>query len=123
VAWHCPPGAPTGPGWCFGRGTLARLIFRSAIDAVSHVGAMIWTPDNQHIILSGSCGPGGSQQLCAPSRTGGQLRLIGMNVQSISSRMISRDGRRIAFTGGTSDPPQLWVIRGLLPPATNGRRR
>jgi Tol biopolymer transport system component len=101
----------------------AAEIFHSAIDAVSHLGAMIWTRDNRHIILSGSCGPGGSQQLCALPRTGGQLRLIGMNVQSISSRMISRDGRRIAFTGGTSDPPQLWVIRGLLPPAPNGRRR
>jgi Tol biopolymer transport system component len=99
----------------------AEEIFRSTIDAVSHDGAMIWTPDTTHLILSGACGPGGSQQLCALPREGGRLRLVGMNMQRISSRMISADGRRIAFTGETSDP-ELWVIRGLLPSGQSARR-
>lgn len=97
-------------------------IFRTSIDGISHVGSMIWTPDNAFLILSADCGPGGTRQLCALPREGGSLRLVGMNMQTISSRMISADGKRIAFTGSTSDS-ELWVIRGLLPSAQAARQR
>jgi hypothetical protein len=41
-------------------------------------------------------------------------------MQEISTRMLSADGRRIAFTGSTSKQ-ELWVIRNLLPPPSASR--
>jgi hypothetical protein len=83
------------------------------LDGLSYGGAMVWTKDSRHLIVTGKCGPGDGDQLCAISTEGGELKPLGLNMQEISTRMISADGRRIAFTGATRKQ-ELWVIRNLL---------
>ena len=95
-------------------GGTPREIYRLGVDGLSHNGAMSWTLDGRHLIVTGKCGPGGKEQLCAIATDGGELRPLGLAMQEISSRMISADGRRIAFTGATRKN-ELWVIRNLLP--------
>jgi hypothetical protein len=94
-------------------GGTPRTIHHATWDVISHAGAMIWTHDGRHLILSGKCGPNGSVQLCTISRDGGALRLVGQNLQEVTTRMLSSDGRRLAFTGATGQT-EFWVMRGLL---------
>jgi Tol biopolymer transport system component len=89
-----------------------REIHRAPADDLSHNGAMIWTKDGKHLILTGRCGPGGDQ-LCAIPAEGGALRPLGLGLPGITTRMISSDGRRLALTHETRSP-ELWVIRNLL---------
>ena len=87
-------------------------IHRMRISDLSHNGGMIWTKDGAHLIMTANCGPGG-QQLCAIPAEGGTLRPLGLGISEITTRMISSDGRRLAFTQETRNP-ELWVIRNLL---------
>lgn len=89
-----------------------REIFRTSVYDLSHDGAMIWTKDGKHLIVTAKCGPAGSQ-LCAIPAQGGTLRPLGVGMLEITTRMISSDGRRLAFTHETRSP-ELWVIRNLL---------
>jgi hypothetical protein len=80
---------------------------------------MIWTKDGKHLIVTATCGPGGAQ-LCAIPAEGGSLRPLGLGMLEITTRMISSDGRRLAFTHETRSP-ELWVIRNLLTATTTAR--
>jgi Tol biopolymer transport system component len=95
-------------------GGTPREIYRSNQSSISHLGGMSWMPDGRHLIVTGKCGPGIEDQLCALPSDGGDLRPVGQSMQEISSRMISADGRRVAFTG-TTGKQELWVIRNLFP--------
>lgn len=101
-------------------GGTPREIYRSSQSSLSHVGAMSWMPDGRHLIVTGKCGPGVEEQLCALPSEGGDLRSLGQGMQEISSRMMSADGRRIAFTGSTRKQ-ELWVIRNLFPEPVRSR--
>ena len=89
-----------------------REIYRTTGSDLSHNGAMIWTKDGKHLIVTARCGPGGPQ-LCAVPAEGGALRPLGLGMLEITTRMISSDGRRLALTHETRSP-ELWVIRNLL---------
>jgi Tol biopolymer transport system component len=89
-----------------------REIYRTTRDDLSHNGAMIWTKDGKHLIVTARCGPGG-HQLCAIPDEGGTLRPLGLGMLQITTRMISPDGRRLVLTHETRTP-ELWVIRNLL---------
>ena len=95
-------------------------IHRTGYNGLSPAGAMIWTNDGRHLVVTAKCGPGEDQQLCAIPTEGGELRPLGLRMQTISTRMISADGRRIAFTGATRKR-ELWVIRNLLPEPAKAR--
>jgi hypothetical protein len=89
-----------------------REIYRTTRDDLSHNGAMIWTKEGKHLIVTARCGPGG-HQLCAIPDEGGTLRPLGLGMLQITTRMISSDGRRLVLTHETRTP-ELWVIRNLL---------
>ena len=94
-------------------GGAAREIYRTSVSDLSHNGAMIWTQDGRHLIVTARCGPGGQQQLCAIPSEGGAARPLGLGMLEITTRMISADGHRLFFTNEASSP-ELWVIRNLL---------
>ena len=60
-----------------------------------------WTPDGRNVIFSVQR-PQEAHHLHAISTSNGELRPLGVTMQDITSRMVSRDGRRIVFTGVTS---------------------
>jgi Tol biopolymer transport system component len=101
-------------------GGTPREIYRSSQSNLSHVGAMSWMPGGRHLMVTGKCGPGVEERLCALPSEGGDLRSVGQSMQEISSPMISADGRRIAFTS-TTQKQELWVIRNLLAEPTRAR--
>jgi Tol biopolymer transport system component len=90
-------------------------IYRAPVSLLGAMGqgAMSWTRDGHHLVVTARCGPGEGQYLCAISREGGELKPLGRSMSEIPSRMISADGRRIAFTAKTFKE-ELWVIRNLL---------
>jgi hypothetical protein len=96
-----------------------REIYRTTVDDLSHHGAMIWTKDGKHLIVTARCGPGG-QQLCAIPAEGGDLRPLGLGMSDITTRMIASDGRRLAITHETRSP-ELWAIRNLLTQTATSR--
>lgn len=96
-----------------------REIYRTTGSDLSHNGAMIWTKDGKHLIVTARCGPGGPQ-LCAIPAEGGALRPLGLGMLQIATRMISSDGRRLALTHETRSP-ELWVIRNLLTETATSR--
>lgn len=96
-----------------------REIYRTGYDGLSPQGAMIWSKDGRHVVVTAK-GPGEDQQLCAISTEGGELKPLGLRMQQIQTRMISADSRRIAFTGATRKR-ELWVSRNLLPDPAKAR--
>jgi hypothetical protein len=48
-----------------------------------------------------------------PGHSGGSPKPRGVTFEEIPSRMISADGRHIAFTGRTTKQ-ELWLVRNLL---------
>jgi len=95
-------------------GGAAREIRRSGYDALAPLpqGAMSWTKDGRHLIVTVKRGPG-DEQLAAIPTDGGEIRLLSLRMPTLSTRTVSADGRRLAFTGSTSKQ-ELWVIRNLL---------
>ncbi len=92
------------------------LLHSSNTQSVIPQGAMTWTSDSRHIVYSGRCEPGmdnGEQQLCAIPVAGGTPQPLAIRMQAIPARMISADGRFVAFTGRTIHR-ELWAIRNLL---------
>ena len=84
--------------------------------AVMPQGGMAWTSDSRYLVYSGRCEPGADndvQQLCAIPVEGGTPRSLAISMQAIPTRMISADGRSVAFTGRTIHR-ELWAIRNLL---------
>ena len=89
-----------------------REIYRTTVDDLSHDGAMIWTKDGKHLIVTARCGPGGPQ-LCAIPAEGGTLRPLGLGmlgnhdtddfVRRPSSRLYARDAQPGAV--GHPQPP------------------
>jgi Tol biopolymer transport system component len=96
-----------------------REIYRTTVYDLSNNGAMIWTKDGKHLIVTARCGSGG-HQLCAIPAEGGTLRPLGLGMLEITTRMISSDGRRLALTHQTRSP-ELWVIRNLLTETARAR--
>jgi len=96
-------------------GGTPREIYRSGYDYgfIFPQGAMTWAKDGRHLIVTAKCGPGEDHRLCAIPTEGGELKPLGLRMQRIPTRMLSPDGRRIAFTGATQKQ-ELWVIRNLL---------
>jgi Tol biopolymer transport system component len=101
-------------------GGTPRQVYRGRSGDLSHVGAILWGPDGNHLIVSGKCGAAAGNQLCVIPAEGGTLTPIGARLPETTTRMISTDGRTLAFTG-TSRSPELWVIRNLLPESTSAR--
>ncbi len=96
-----------------------REIYRATGSDLSHDGAMIWTKDGKHLIVTARCGPGG-HQLCAIPAEGGTLRPLGLGMLEITTRMISSDGRHLVLTHETRSA-ELWVVRNLLTPRVKAR--
>jgi hypothetical protein len=96
-------------------GGTPREIYRSGSDYgfIFPQGAMTWANDGRHLIVTAKCGPGEDHRLCAIPTEGGELKPLGLRMQGIPTRMLSPDGRRVAFTGATRKQ-ELWVIRNLL---------
>jgi Tol biopolymer transport system component len=92
------------------------VLHSTGFQSILPQGAMSWTSDSRHIVYTGRCEPGGDssvQHLCAIPVEGGTPRSVGIRMQAIPSRMISADGRFVAFTGRTIHR-ELWAIRNLL---------
>jgi hypothetical protein len=81
---------------------------------------MAWTRDSRHLVFTGRCGLEDDLQLCAIPVEGGDLKPLGLRMQRIDSRMISADGRRIAYTGATIRR-EIFVIRNILSEPTRSR--
>lgn len=93
-------------------GGVPHEIYRTTIDNISSEGAMIWTKDQRHLIVSAKCGAA-EVELCAIPADGGTLRSLGFGMLATKTRMLSSDGRRLFFTGEARNP-ELWVVRNLL---------
>lgn len=101
-------------------GGTPREIYRGSYLELLNQGGMTWTKDGRHVVFqcvsddgSVSTGQVVGQGVCAVPAEGGALKSLGLRMEGIPTRMISADGRRIAFTGATMKQ-ELWVIRNLL---------
>jgi Tol biopolymer transport system component len=99
------------------QGGEARELMRQSIgDAIRAGGALTWTPDGRHLIVTGTSVSGRGEQLFALPVSGGPMRPLGREMSSISTRMLSADGRLLAFTATTEASVELWVVRNLIVP-------
>jgi Tol biopolymer transport system component len=92
------------------------ILHSSNTQSILPQGAMAWTSDSRYLVYSGRCDPGmgnDEQQLCAIPVAGGTPQPLAIRMQAMPSRMVSADGRFVAFTGRTIDR-ELWAIRNLL---------
>jgi len=77
-----------------------------------------WTPDSRHIIYARSvAGEKRRFELWRISAEGGEPQNLGLAMAGLEPYGLSvhPDGRRLAFTAGTPDREEVWVLEGFLP--------
>jgi Tol biopolymer transport system component len=99
-------------------GGTVRRVFAGTVSNPSPQGTLAWTADG-HLLFEGQCGSGEVIRLCSIPVAGGSPVPISFAPANIKfdrtpTRMISADGRRLAFTA-TTTKRELWVIRDFLP--------
>jgi len=93
-------------------GGARRELHRGTYDqATPFAGA--WTSDGRYVLFTVNRDDN-AQQLWAIPAEGGEPRPLDITMRRLLFPAVSRDGRRIAFTG-TRDKNELWVIHNLLP--------
>jgi Tol biopolymer transport system component len=79
-------------------------------------GGIEWTPDGRHLLIfrhQSDNAPGPKDALLRVPVTGGDPQVLLEGRGAFPS--LHPDGRRIAFTMGTRNAPQVWVMQNFLP--------
>ena len=78
-------------------------------------GGQAWSPDDRFVYFLKRNDAKAPDEMFRVAAAGGQIESTGLKTMDLRDIDIAPDGRRVAFSIGAIDKPELWTLENFLP--------